>query len=251
MVAKAGVARVALTKFGLGALGVGAAIAGLLTLAHDANALTVTFTQNDLDYTLTTLPTSSTNPTPASYSGNNTVLFGVTNEIPDVYRSPFENVNSSPGATALTDGGFGIGNWASLPYTSVQGGGTATYNFAPSNMLSILWGSPDSYNTLTFYSGQNGGGNALYTLTGSALELQTYGHDLVDFTMTGGYFQSVVLTSSVNAFEFADLQAGLLTTIQGTPVPAALPLFASGIGLAGLFGWRRKAKTKAAAATIG
>jgi hypothetical protein len=32
-----------------------------------------------------------------------------------------------------------------------------------------------------------------------------------------------------------------------TPVPAALPLFASGLGAMGLFGWRRKRKAQAAA----
>ena len=30
-----------------------------------------------------------------------------------------------------------------------------------------------------------------------------------------------------------------------TPVPAALPLFTSGLGALGLFGWRRKRKAKA------
>jgi len=32
-----------------------------------------------------------------------------------------------------------------------------------------------------------------------------------------------------------------------TPLPAALPLFASGIGALGLLGWRRKRKAQAAA----
>lgn len=34
----------------------------------------------------------------------------------------------------------------------------------------------------------------------------------------------------------------------GTPLPAALPLFASGLGAMGLFGWRRKRKKPAAIA---
>ena len=33
--------------------------------------------------------------------------------------------------------------------------------------------------------------------------------------------------------------------IGTTPVPAALPLFASGLGVLGLLGWRRKKKAKA------
>ena len=37
-------------------------------------------------------------------------------------------------------------------------------------------------------------------------------------------------------------------TAQATPLPAALPLFASGLGAMGLFGWRRKRKNAAALA---
>jgi hypothetical protein len=37
------------------------------------------------------------------------------------------------------------------------------------------------------------------------------------------------------------------TVIDPTPLPAALPLFATGLGALGLLGWRRKRKAKAAA----
>jgi hypothetical protein len=36
--------------------------------------------------------------------------------------------------------------------------------------------------------------------------------------------------------------------VSATPLPAALPLFASGLGAMGLFGWRRKRKNIAAIA---
>jgi hypothetical protein len=36
-------------------------------------------------------------------------------------------------------------------------------------------------------------------------------------------------------------------TLTTTPIPAALPLFASGLGALGVVGWRRKRKAKAAA----
>jgi hypothetical protein len=39
-----------------------------------------------------------------------------------------------------------------------------------------------------------------------------------------------------------------LTLVTATPLPAALPLFASGLGALGLFGWRRKRKNAAAVA---
>jgi hypothetical protein len=37
----------------------------------------------------------------------------------------------------------------------------------------------------------------------------------------------------------------LLGSVSTTPLPAALPLFASGLGALGLFGWRRKRKASA------
>jgi hypothetical protein len=39
-----------------------------------------------------------------------------------------------------------------------------------------------------------------------------------------------------------------LATVSATPLPAALPLFASGLGAMGLFGWRRKRKNASAIA---
>jgi hypothetical protein len=38
--------------------------------------------------------------------------------------------------------------------------------------------------------------------------------------------------------------SGTATAIGTTPIPAALPLFASGLGALGLFGWRRKRKAR-------
>ena len=41
------------------------------------------------------------------------------------------------------------------------------------------------------------------------------------------------------AFDFAD-QLVVRFDVDATPIPAALPLFASALGLGGLIGWRRK-----------
>lgn len=40
-------------------------------------------------------------------------------------------------------------------------------------------------------------------------------------------------------------------SLNATPLPAALPLFATGLGALGLFGWRKKKKRSAPAAAIG
>ena len=40
-----------------------------------------------------------------------------------------------------------------------------------------------------------------------------------------------------------------VAAISQTPLPAALPLFATGLGVLGLLGWRRKRKAAAVATT--
>lgn len=207
--------------------------------SHKAVAATVTYTQNDADFT--TLPGSSFNPTPAS--STNTLL-NVTGEQSGLYRSPFENAQPGSGGVLLSDGGYGLPGYASLQYTAIEAGGSATYNFAAgASGLSLLWGSPDSYNTLTFYSGLNGTGTDLFSITGSALDLQSMGHDFVDFMMSDGDFESVVLTTSANAFEFADLQ----DAPADAPLPATLPLFLGGLVGLGFLLRRRNGQRQALA----
>jgi PEP-CTERM motif len=63
--------------------------------------------------------------------------------------------------------------------------------------------------------------------------------------------------STSNTFEVAvqneacggcNKPTGLLVSAVVTPLPAALPLFASGLGALGLLSWRRKQKAAARAA---
>jgi len=76
-----------------------------------------------------------------------------------------------------------------------------------------------------------------------------------------GSWTSVVFSSSINAFEFTSRQPGCFGREGGTgtpapgppvcglnpqtPLPAALPLFATGLGALGLLGWRRNRKPAA------
>jgi hypothetical protein len=59
------------------------------------------------------------------------------------------------------------------------------------------------------------------------------------------YDQHSGSTSTVNG-ELADIDIG---TPPATPLPAALPLFGTGLGVLGLLGWRRKRKASGALAT--
>jgi hypothetical protein len=218
------------------------AIVSVSAFSPVANAVTLDVSiasQNSADFT--TLPTVT--PNPAAVSTTGTVYQGVTGEVQGLYRSPYENVTSVGGGVLLSDGGYGLPGYDGKNYsfTSVEGGGSATYNFANgASGLTLLWGSPDSYNTLTFYTGLNGTGQS-FSITGSALDIQTYGHDFVDFTSNEA-FESVVFSSTTNAFEFGDL-----ADAPATPLPATLPLFAGGLAGLGLLLYRRTRKHQALA----
>jgi hypothetical protein len=193
----------------------------LIVLPNAANAISIT--ENVADFTSNPGPTINLTPTSSSLWSIQTVSVG------GLYRSPFENF------TPAGSQGPGYGN----SFASIQLGGSALYNFAgPRNWFSILWGSPDAYNSLSFYSGINGTGSLLLSLTGTNLLIQTFGHDLVQVDFGNQFFQSLVLTTSSNAFEYTNLHSD----ITGAPLPAALPLFATGLGALGLLGWWRKRK---------
>jgi hypothetical protein len=208
------------------------AVFGFLATTSISEAATYTIIQDISDFS--TNPTLTNSPL-VSYTGTASIVTGSSS---GQYRSPFENA-ATPGS--------GVGNWATLPYISIQGDASATFSFFPSNTLTLLWGSPDSYNSLSFYSTPDGTGAPIATYTGSDLSslVAGVGHDFVTFT--GPTFLSVVLTSNLsNAFEFAGLSA-YNTGAGTTPLPAALPLFGVGAAILGITGWRRKRKAKAPA----
>ncbi len=166
----------------------------------------------------------------------NAVLSG--GSVSGSYRSPYEDLSQNIPA------GF-----ETAPYSSVRLGSFG-YNFlGGATTLSILWGSPDSYNTLQFYDNKNGTGNLLSTasITGTGftgLDLippatQGLAHDYVTFSSSVA-FLSVVLTSSTAAFEYAGLTFGSNAPAL-TPIPPALVLFGSAlVGLAALGRRRRR-----------
>jgi hypothetical protein len=74
---------------------------------------------------------------------------------------------------------------------------------------------------------------------------------VVHFDNQGLVFE---FASNVSSFTISGLSPVNLSNITGldgpttaTPLPAALPLFAGGLGALGLLGWRRKRKAAAAA----
>jgi hypothetical protein len=121
-----------------------------------------------------------------------------------------------------------------------------------------------STTTATSTLAQNDLGLLIVDFTGFlATENQHFGQDVDNlniFGAAGGQSATDYGTTSVGARAFlsdGSVYAGVFVVTgstslaeltQVTPVPAALPLFGSGLGILGLLGWRRKRKNAAARA---
>lgn len=137
---------------------------------------------------------------------------------------------TATGTTGLSSRHFDV--TASLGFLAPSGAGTTTGGGSGFGFLLfgvILDGS------LTWASGVP---NTITLADGSVIE--------IDFQ--GG--KSIILNNSITTQAYITVES--LGPEGGpavaTPLPAALPLFVSGLGALGLFGWRRKRKTQAKAA---
>ena len=164
------------------------------------------------------------------------------------------NVISGFGTITATDNGGGS-------YTAVSGSGTST----EAGALTLL--APGTYiNTLSPSVNLGPSDNLLFPssnplLTGNGLVFQgtappldpnsvylsiwangpgnySYFNNYDSFPNSNDYYNT-----GSNTFELSFAS----TSLAATPLPAALPLFASGLGALGLLGWRRKRKAQAAA----
>ena len=119
-------------------------------------------------------------------------------------------------------------------YLAVQGGQTETFTSQIGGLknISFLWGSIDSYNTVTF-SGPNGS----VSLTGTQVEALTghNEHDTFVFTLSSPIaYNSVTFASSVNAFELDNIRVS--TSVPDGGTTAAL----LGLSMLGLVAVRSK-----------
>ena len=116
------------------------------------------------------------------------------------------------------------------PASSTFGIGSGTFTF--------VWGTPDSYNNLFFYSG----GNLVdQVMGGSGSPNNGSGSYLATVSGLGNYDTVVFQSVGQNAFEFA--------AVSPVPLPASLPMFGAAVlVLGGLrFAFRGRAASRVAA----
>jgi hypothetical protein len=157
------------------------------------------------------------------------------NQLPNA-RSPYDE-NNDGNANAP----YSVISWGG---SSAASAGSATYNLGGATTFRLLWGSPDTYNFVTFYDISN---NPIATTGASGTDFigtdlvqcgatcDQLHWDLVLFTSDVALGKVVLSDSGQKAFEYA---------VAATPLPAALPLFASGLGVLGFAGWRKRKKAK-------
>ena len=169
-----------------------------------------------------------------SFAGTAAVVNG---SLTNNYAAPvFSNGNGAA---------FGNANGTDTTNYIAVGNGSATLSFSTAqNFLGLLWGSVDSYNTLTFYSGANGTGTVVGSVNGSNVvanangNMTASGTVYVDTTSTTA-FQSVVASSTKAAFEFDNVSFGTVAV----PEPVSMSLLGSallGTGLVRKLARRRR-----------
>ncbi len=136
------------------------------------------------------------------------------------------------------------GNFWSIGNTPVaqQGPGVVSFS-APASYFGFLWGSPDTYNYVSFYNGSQ----LLGSYNGSAIKVpangdQTYARYFNAYAGAGEVITSVVFTSSTNAFE-TDNHA----FVSAIPEPETYAMLLAGLGLLSVHARRRKQKEAALA----
>ena len=87
-------------------------------------------------------------------------------------------------------------------------------------------------------------GNVVQTVN---LPPTTSAHSITVDPLTGDVFVALAGTDALNPCPTSLGCIEVFAETSETPLPAALPLFATGLGVLGLLGWRRKKKAALAA----
>lgn len=178
--------------------------------------------------------TITTDPTQPSYTG----LLAAPTSSSAGFRLNFQGSDLSPPAPNSRTPWEEFASLANTAYyNSVEGGGFAEYVFDTARTtFSLMWGSPDGYNTLAFLDNMD---NELFSIAGNNTAITNTpgfqaGRKFVNVTFSGlSAFTKVRFTSGSDAFEFAN--------VAPIPLPAPILLLAAGIGGLGLVARKKRA----------
>jgi hypothetical protein len=154
---------------------------------------------------------------------------------------------------------------------TASGGVTTAHNQAGQNYASIFFGTPSGDQVLAQACSEPAGGNTCTGLSSSfsiaapvtvtsdslyniqmSLQIQTNTYPYVGQSDSGSGFVDPIITIDPTFALASDFQLvfspGVGNSPNATPLPAALPLFATGLGAMGFVGRRRKRKSVAAIA---
>ena len=170
-------------------------------------------------------PVSGALPSGAGYSYSGGALFNY-----DASSSLPNGISARPPGST--------GNFWSIGSTPVAQQGPGIVGFsAPASYFGFLWGSPDTYNYVSFFNGNQ----LLGSFNGSAIKVpangdQTYARYFNAYAGAGELITSVVFSSATNAFE-TDNHA----FISAVPEPESYAMLLAGLGFLG-FHLRRRQK---------
>jgi hypothetical protein len=149
------------------------------------------------------------------------------------------------GAAAVLINPTGV---ATLVKTFAGLGGTDELWYDPTTKKFYITGN-NGTNTTRFFDVVTDdplGGNIVQTVN---LPATTSAHSITVDPFTGDVFVALAGTSALDPCPSSFANPGCIAVFaNATPLPATLPLLATGIGALGLLGWRRKQKAQAAAA---